>query len=182
MAASSRFRPLNVDDFIEANENKNTLKKTASHLKLLTEFLQSKGENRLMHSIPPNELDTYLSNFTVSVRTKNGSEYEPVSLRAMISSFDRHLRKRGYGVSIVCNTPEFSKTRDALKAKQRDLKAQGKGSKPMKSDPITDQEIDVLYASNQLGSANPNSVINTLWFLNTLHFGMRGGSTEHRVM
>lgn len=33
-----------------------------------------------------------------------------------------------------------------------------------------------------LGKHSPNSVLNTLWFLNTLHFGMRGGSTEHRAM
>ena len=95
--ASTRFQSLDVNNFIEANENKNTLMKTASHLKLLNEYLTSKGEDRVIQSIPPSELDTYLSSFIISVRTKDGKEYEPVSLRGTISSFDRHLRKRGYG-------------------------------------------------------------------------------------
>ena len=77
---------------------------------------------------------------------------------------------------------QFSKTRDALKAKQKDLKGQGKGSKPNRADPLLDHQIDQLYDFKQLGKQNPNSVLNTLWYLNTLHFGMRGGSTEHRAM
>ena len=146
MENSSRFQPLDVDRFIEANENNNTLKKTVSHLKLLQEFLEKSGELRVIQAIPPSELDDYLSNFIISVRTKDGKEYEPGSLRGMISSFDRHMRKRAYRVAIMSSSPEFAKTRKiyALKAKQRDLKSQGKGSNPMKADPITDQEIEIL--------------------------------------
>ena len=48
----------------------------------------------------------------------------------------------------MSSSPEFAKTRDALKAKQRDLKSQGKGSKPMKADPITDHEIEILYSAD----------------------------------
>ncbi|KAK3099255.1 hypothetical protein FSP39_001710 [Pinctada imbricata] len=77
---------------------------------------------------------------------------------------------------------EFAKTRDALRAKQRDLKSQGKGSKPNRSEPITDEDVEQLYETGELGNANPNSLLNTFWFLNTLHFGMRGGATEHRAM
>ena len=179
----NRFQPLNVDNFIEENENANTLRKTASNLKLLGEFLNSCGESRCMNTIPPFELDPLLAQFIVSVRTNKGTEYEPSTLRGMISSFDRHLRKRNYGFSIINGTgTEFAKTRDALRAKQRDLKSQGKGSKPQRAEPITDKEIEQLYAAGELGNANPNSVLNTFWFLNTLHFGMRGGATEHRAM
>lgn len=39
-SASSRFQPLNEDDFIEDNDNTNVLMKTASHLRLRTEFVQ----------------------------------------------------------------------------------------------------------------------------------------------
>lgn len=66
------------------NENKST---TASHLRLLTKFLQSKGGNSLIHSTPPMILHCNPK------RTKNDNEYEPISLRSMISSFDRHLRR-----------------------------------------------------------------------------------------
>ncbi len=39
----------------------------------------------------------------------------------------------------------------------------------------------MLWTTNQLGNANPESVLNTLWFNNTVHFGLRG-SDEHKQM
>ena len=63
---------------------------------------------------------------------------------------------------------------------QKNLKSQGKGAKHMESDFLSDQEINKLYKTNQPGIETPTSVINTLWYLNTLHFGIRGGSKEHR--
>ena len=178
----NRFKAVNVNNFIDEHENINTVKKTFSHLKLMNEFLTIHKENRPIHAIPPTELDDYLSEFILSVRTKGNNEYEPSSLRGMIGSFDRHLRKRNYETTIMGGGRQFSKTRDALKAKQKDLKGQGKGSKPNRADPLLDHQIDQLYDFKQLGKQNPNSVLNTLWYLNTLHFGMRGGSTEHRAM
>ncbi|XP_069101555.1 uncharacterized protein [Argopecten irradians] len=182
-AEKTRFMKMDVSSFIEEQENENTARKTASHLKLFKEFLGERypDENRTINCIVPSELDMYLSEFIVCVRKPDGEEYEPSSIRGMISSFDRHLRKRNYGTSII-GGPEFSKTKDALKAKQRDLKSQGKGSKPYRASPISDENVETLYAMNLLGKNSPNSVLNTLWFQNTLHFGMRGGSTEHRTM
>ena len=39
----------------------------------------------------------------------------------------------------------FRLTRDALKAKQKSLKKQGRGNRPNKTDAITDEEINILY-------------------------------------
>lgn len=39
----------------------------------------------------------------------------------------------------------------------------------------------MLWEKQQLGSDTPDSIINTLWFYNTVHFGLRG-SDEHREM
>ena len=64
--------------------------------------------------------------------------------------------------------------------KQRDLKAKAKSYGPRKAEPLTDDDIDKLYECKQLGTATPTSLINTMWFLNTLHFGIRGGAEEHR--
>lgn len=92
----SRFKKLDVQSFIQEQENENTLKKTASHLKLFREFMSERhpGDNRSMHTIAPSELDSLLSDFIVSVRKCNDEEYEPSSVRGMISSYDRHLRKK----------------------------------------------------------------------------------------
>ena len=62
------------------------------------------------------------------------------------------------------------------------LKMQGHGNKPKTADRVTDTEINELFECQELGMSTPNSILNTLWFYNTLLFGMRGGAQEHRSL
>ena len=71
--------------------------------------------------------------------------------------------------------------RDAMKSKQKDLKRKGKGNKPNAADPLNKSEIEILYAKRLLGPFSGESLINTMWFNNTIHFGLRG-CQEHRDM
>ena len=90
--ASSRFASLegSIETFIEEQENQNTVKKTKRDVTLLTEFFQTKRETRIeIAEIPPAELNELLSEFILSVRTKEGQDYEPSSLRGMVASFKR---------------------------------------------------------------------------------------------
>ena len=87
----SRFAPIDSDPkmFRAALKNKNTDDKTKSHVALVKSFLSEKGEHRQLHLIPPIDLDTYLQEFVIRVRQKNGDEYEPSTIRGMIGSLDR---------------------------------------------------------------------------------------------
>ncbi|XP_021352214.1 zinc finger MYM-type protein 2-like [Mizuhopecten yessoensis] len=170
-----------VDKFVHNNENNNTRKKTLCHMKLSKTFLSENGEMRETHNIPPMELDTHLSKFMIGVRQKNGNNYQPSVLRGMLGSFERYLKRHRYGTSLVSGY-EFSKTREVMRAKQKELKRQGMGNKPFAADAITNSDIDLLYKTKQLGCSTPASLINTLWMNNTTHFGMRGGGEEHRAL
>ena len=179
----SRFVSIEEDDidgFINDQENRNTLKKTLCDMKLLKSFLETQNENRRLETIPPSELNDVLCKFFLSVRKPDGSNYEPNTLRSFMSSFDRHLRKMKYGFEIVSSI-EFARVREVVRAKQRDLKSQGKGNLCQKADPITDVEIDKLWECKLLGTHNPESILNSLWLFNTIYFGLRG-SDEHRSM
>ena len=177
---TNRFATINMsaEEFIEENENENTKRKTLGHQRLFKTFLQEKQELRKIHEIAAMELNTYLSEFLLRVRQKDGKEYEPVSLRSIISSLDRYLKRHNYPTSIVRGI-EFRQSMDVLSNKGKELKRQGMGNKPKASDAISDAEINHLYDNGQLGRETPSSLLNTLWMNNTLHFGMRGGS-EHR--
>ena len=65
--------------------------------------------------------------------------------------------------------------------KQRQLKSSGKGNLPNKKDPLSSDDIEELWRANQLGAATPDSILQTLWFYTTIHFGLRG-CQEHRDM
>jgi len=64
----------------------------------------------------------------ISFRTKEGAEYEPTSLRSLFDSFEQHLKKKGYSVSVI-NDSVFEKlTKTVLQSEQKQLKKQRKGS------------------------------------------------------
>ena len=170
--------------FIDGQQNKNTMKKTLCDVGLVEKFLRLKKEERDIHLIPPNKLDPLLANFLLTVRKNDGGDFEPSSLRSIISSVDRKLRQTNYGHSIIgsgMKDRSFKLTREALKAKQKQLKLQGKGNKPRRAYPLTDVEIDILYKRNILGSSTPQSLINTLWLNNSVHFGVRGVHEHHTL-
>ena len=76
-----------VDDFIDDQENKNTRTKIDRDIILLKTFLQTKGESRNVEKISPAKLDELLSEFILTVRTKEGKDDELTFLRGMRYSF-----------------------------------------------------------------------------------------------
>ena len=68
----------------------------------------------------------------------------------------------------------------AFSSKGKDLKRKGMGNKPQAADTLTDKEVKQLYEKGQLGNKTPSSIINTLWYNNSTHFGIRAGGSEHR--
>lgn len=90
-----------VDNFIAEQENKATLQKTQRDVKLLQTFLGTRNELGKVEEISALELTEYICEFIVSVRTKDGKDYEPSSLRILLASFERRLKKNSYSASIM---------------------------------------------------------------------------------
>lgn len=179
------FDKMNTSDvksFIESQANKSTLKKTVNDLRKFERFLQSKGETRPLHSIPVDLLDEYVANFILSCRTKEGTEYEPSSIRNIIGSLDRELAKHKYPYSIMNSKgPEFNLSRQAFSAKKKSLKKQGRGNKPRAAEPLSDQDIELFYTKGILGDHTPQALLNVLWLNNCIHFGLRGTTEQYNL-
>ena len=169
-----------VEKFIDTEENRNTERKTEGDLSLVMAFLAREKENRKIEDLPPAELDTYLSRFLLTERKKSGEEYKPATLKGIIASVERYLKKRGYSDSIITVQP-FAKTLDALKSKQKQLKWLGKGNKPKDAASFDQEEIDLLFRKGVMGIHSPQALINTLWFNNCLHFNIRGGKAHRNL-
>ena len=91
-----------------------------------------------------------LANLLSPYALKMATMYEPTSLRSLMASFKRHLKKKGYSASII-NDLVFEKTRKVLQSKQKQLKKQGKGNKPKASVALTTEELKILYEKGLLG-------------------------------
>ena len=110
-----------VEEYVESLENKNTQGKTKGDVKLLNDFLRGeKKEERELSAITPEDLDRYLAEFIRSVRRKDGGEYEPSSLRSLLASVERYLKKNSYPASVFSDR-QFELTRRCLQPKQKEL-------------------------------------------------------------
>ncbi|XP_069128860.1 uncharacterized protein KIAA1958 homolog [Argopecten irradians] len=170
-----------VAGFIDQEVNKNTRKKTDSDVNNLHRYLQNRlNEKRQIQQIPPQHLNKLLCIYFMNVRNQKGEEYEPSSIRGIQCSIDRYLKTKDYGKQLASSI-EFKKVMEVIRCKQKKLKREGKGNQPKKAEAISDTDIDKLYKTGQLGTKNPETLLRTVWLLNTVHFGMRG-VTEHRDM
>ena len=114
------------------------------------------------------------------MKRKDGGDYDSSSLRGFIASFNRHLKNVKYLKSIV-EDREFEQTRKALDARSKLLKKEGRGNRPFAAQAISDDEVSILYESNILGISSAEALINTVWLMNSIHFGLRG-CDEHCQM
>ena len=169
---------------VSGSENRNTHRKTGADMRILGAYMRSLNEMRLPETIPPTELDKYLSSFFLVVRKTDGSEYEPCSLRAMLASIERYLRQKNYPASLTRDS-EFSNMRNVLKLKQQMLRSLGKGQKTVaevsQTAYIREGKITRLFQSHEMGPYNPNSIIFSLCFFFCMYLKLRK-STEHKKL
>ncbi|WAR04098.1 hypothetical protein MAR_019467 [Mya arenaria] len=138
---------------IENGENKNTMKKT--HFKT-TDFGREKKE---IYQIEQDLLDAYVANFILSVRKADGAEYEPTTIRNIVSSLDRKLKRQKYPFNLIAEqTNTFHLTRVALRSETKSLERLGKGNKLL----ITDEKINMVYEKRILGQSSDASFLNTI--------------------
>ena len=93
--ADARFVNVSDEDisqFLEEKENKSTARKTSQDVTLFKTFLTERKLND-PEELTPLQLDASLRQFIISVRKQDGSDYEPSSLRCMVTSIVRYLKK-----------------------------------------------------------------------------------------
>ena len=61
-----------------------------------------------------------------------------------------------------------------FQSKFKKLKKEGKGNGENAAQPISDNEISILYEKGYLGLHNPQALLNMIWLHFTINFGMRG--------
>ena len=114
------------------------------------------------------------------MKRKDGGDYEPSSLRGFIASFNRLLKNVKHSKSIV-DDREFEQTKKALDARCKLLKKEGRGKRPFAAEALSHDELSVLYESNILGISSAEALINKVWLMNSIHFGLRGSDDHHQM-
>ncbi|XP_067657559.1 uncharacterized protein [Haliotis asinina] len=132
------------------------------------------GQDIDLWSTPPEQLNELLLDFYQGGRTLNGKELTPGSLKNVQIYLDKYLREGGYPYSLS-KDEHFKTSRDFIKAKVHE---NSKFVVAQRYIPVTDMDIEILFQTRQLGSCSPESVINTMWVLNSKYLSIKRPS-EH---
>ena len=172
------FQVEEIQELKENSENQNMKKSTSTWLNVWTSWAESKNFGTNLLSYEGKQLDETLQKFFTEIRKKDGSEYEPDSLRVMLASLDQHLREKDAAFSIAKDI-KFSNSRKVLEGKARLLHQEGFRKRPNVAKALTSQDEELLWSKGVLGSHSPQPLIQTMWFLLTQHFSLRGCQKHH---
>lgn len=170
-----------LDDFIKSEKSKNTVKKTELDWKKFETFCQENTDKEFeIKAIPVPELDKLLSKFFKNIRKKNGEEYEPDSLSSFQKSIQRRIGELKLPYNILTDDA-FSRSREVLASKRKNLVKQGRGGKPNASRELTDGDVNKLYEANVFGNKDPLTLQRTIWWFLSMHYGFRARDESRKL-
>ena len=112
-------------------------------------FMKEENQKKNLEEIRPKQLNDFLVEFIILFRRKDRDEFKPLSLRGLLSSFNRPLKACKYPM-IVMEDLEFVQTRKALEARSKQLIKERKSNKPNAAEAKTDGEVSILNMENLL--------------------------------
>lgn len=169
-----------IESFVSGQKSANTVRKTRSDIKTFERYLTSIRKNKVIESLPASELDHLLCKFFINARRVNNEEYEPDSLSGIQRSIQRFLVDQKSQSNILKDV-EFSKSRQVLAAKRKELVNKGKGNKPNAAMSLTDEEENKLFDSGQFGEDSPETLQRALWWFLAMHFGFRARDESRKM-
>ena len=101
-----------------------------------------------IQDVLPVELNISLERFYAEVKNKQGEDYEPGSLKMMLTALDRHLKDNGYNASIMRGR-EFSSSKQVVEGKAKELRKAGLGKRPNKTRQVSAEEEEILWKTGK---------------------------------
>ena len=118
--------------------------------------------------------------FIMEAKNSDGGDYNRDTLYDLIVTVQSFLKQNRRPIKFF-EDEAFADVKNTLDNRMRDLSKQGKIAPRIKAEPISVSEEEKLWESGVLGDDTPEKLIDTLLYLNGVHFGLRAGD-EHKSL
>ena len=148
-------------------------------------FLSQTRFSTALEEMSKEELNNCLQVFYAAIKQKDGKDFKVTSLRTIRAAIERFLKEPPINKpwSIV-GDPAFEKANKVLNAISKRNALEGRAEAVKHKQPITKEQIEHLFTTEQLGNyntENPGQLLRTSWFYITLYFGKRGRENQRRL-
>ena len=168
------------ESYIRNQDAKSTLASNKFALSAIKRYFETIAERRVIHSIPPLELDGLLARFFMESMKRNGDPYEPDCLSTIHRSFKRHLESKGYRHDIL-RDDNFKTSRKVLAARRKELRKQGLGGKPKAARELTNDEEEMMFSRNYFATNDAAALQRGLWYMIAMNCGFRGNDESKKL-
>ena len=128
------------------------------------------------------QLSECSNKFYLCIRKKDGSFVKVSSLKAIRAAVERFLKSAPNNKpSSIISDPQFN---DSLNAFAKSIRGEGKVGSVVHKNPITKEQIEMLFERQQLGPAHakcPSQLLRSSWFNITLYVRKRGREKQQQM-
>ena len=111
-----------------------------------------------------------MSRFVLEVRKMNVFEYPPNTLHHLCCGLLRHIRQCGSPEIDIFKNTTFANFTATLDSEVKQLRSLAFGSKRHQTEPLTEEDEEILWHAGQLGDHNPQALIDIMVYMNDTYF------------
>ena len=130
--------------------------------------------------LSPQEICHVLCYFIVEVKNVDGKDYTRDTLYDLVVMVQAFLKKNRRPIKLFEDV-EFTDVCNTLDNKMKQLVKEGKVAPREKAQPISVSDEDAMWNKGILGDDTPEKLVNTLLYLNGVHFGLRAAE-QHKSL
>ena len=184
--SSSRFgdslQKDDVDILNKESKSINTLKRNKWAYKILEEWMKVRSievDGKFLQNMNNEELCQIMARFIHEARRSDGERYQGATLVSIVAGIQNTLSTNERRINFF-NDNNFRYVKESLDAAMK-LSAKLGSNLPRKSAGVITVDQEKELWNKCLGHETPEKLLDTLFYLNGIHFALRGGE-EHSML